>query len=93
MRRYTVYLLASTRRTLYCGVTSDLEKRVREHKAGIGSDFTRRYHVHRLVWLQEFGEVLDAIACEKQIKGWARAKKVRLIERENPEWRDLAEEA
>ena len=91
-RSYYVYILASQRNgTLYIGVTNDLERRVFEHKRGDGGGFTRKYHVHRLVWFQEFGDIHDAIAREKQLKGWNRAWKIRLIEERNSGWNDLSE--
>ena len=90
MKRYWVYLLASHNRRLYVGVTNDLERRVREHKAGEGSAFTQRYHIHRLVYFEEHMDVRDAICREKEIKGWRRARKLALIESANAGWMDLA---
>ena len=89
-RQYFVYIMASVRRTLYIGVTSNLERRVYEHKQGLAKGFTSRYHVGRLVHVEDFANVDDAIAREKQLKRWSRSKKVALIERENAEWRDLS---
>lgn len=83
-------MLASTSRVLYVGVTNDLGRRVAEHRAGEGGAFTRRYRVHRLVYMEEHPDVRDAIARGKTIKGWTRARKVALVEDSNPEWRDLA---
>jgi putative endonuclease len=84
--------LASKRNgTLYVGVTNDLARRVGEHRNGIASVFTKRYGVKILVWYEVQDDVNRAIAREKQIKGWNRAWKLRLIERHNPQWRDLAE--
>jgi len=88
---YWVYLLASRSRVLYVGVTSHLEQRIHQHKTGAVIGFTSRYAVNQLVFLEECGRIEDAIAREKQIKGWSRAKKIALIEMENPEWVDLAE--
>ena len=91
MSAYYVYMLASKRNgTLYVGVTNGLARRVCEHREGIGSKFTARYGVHLLVWFEIHSGVNQAIAREKQIKGWNRAWKLRLIERANPQWRDLA---
>jgi putative endonuclease len=87
---YFVYLLASRRNgTLYVGVTNDLARRVLEHKEGTVPGFTRRYDVDILVWFESFADIHDAIAREKQLKGWNRAWKVRLIEKTNPVWNDL----
>ena len=76
--------------TLYTGVTNELKKRVADHFAGIGSDFTSRYHFDRLVHFETFDYIVDAIAREKQIKGLTRAKKIALIKTHNPTWRDLS---
>jgi putative endonuclease len=90
MKRYFVYILASRRNgTLYAGITSDLEGRVLQHKLGEFEGFTKKYHVHKLVWFEEYGNVWDAIAREKQIKKWNRGWKIALIERTNANWTDL----
>lgn len=86
-----VYIASSQSRTLYVGVTNDLQRRMWEHKEGVGSGFTTRYHITRLVHYEAFADIRDAIAREKQIKRWRREKKVRLIEEENPGWVDLSE--
>jgi putative endonuclease len=83
--------MASKSGVLYVGVTNDLERRVWEHKSKEVPGFTADYSVDRLVWFEEFREVRDAIAMEKRIKGWSRAKKVALIEAMNPRWEDLSE--
>jgi putative endonuclease len=85
-----VYILASHRNgTLYIGVTSDLIKRVWEHKSDLVEGFTKRYSVHDLVW-HEMHETMDsAIAREKAVKEWKRSWKIELIEKENPEWKDI----
>ncbi|MFL5617722.1 MAG: GIY-YIG nuclease family protein [Gemmatimonadaceae bacterium] len=88
-RTYYVYILANRSRTLYTGVTSDLVRRLSEHRAGIAFGFTRRYAVHRLVHVETATNPRDAIAREKQIKRWSRAKKIALIEATNPEWHEL----
>ena len=81
---------ASSRRgTLYIGVTSDLVKRVYEHKQDLVEGFTKRYRVHTLVYYELFEDMSQAIGREKQLKKWQRAWKIELIERMNPEWRDL----
>ncbi len=90
--QYFVYILASRTRRLYVGVTNDLIRRVCEHKAGTASRFTRRYGITRLVCSESTPSVSDAIAREKQIKGWLRYRKVALIEAQNPAWADLSAE-
>jgi putative endonuclease len=87
---YYVYMMASKSRTLYVGMTSDLERRVFEHKNKLVPGFTRKYNITRLVWFEEFADPLQAIEGEKRIKGWRREKKVALIEKTNPAWDDLA---
>ena len=85
-----VYLLASRRNgTLYVGVTSDLIKRVYEHREGLLDGFTKRYGVHDLVWYEVHERMESAILREKQLKKWPRAAKVRLIEQSNSGWCDL----
>jgi putative endonuclease len=85
--------MSSLSRTLYTGVTNDLERRVNEHKSGAVPGFTKRYRIDRLVYFQETSDVAAAIAAEKQIKGLIRPKKIALIEEENPTWRDLSAES
>jgi len=88
---YFVYLLASKRNgTLYVGVTNDLARRVAEHGDKVVPGFTRRYGVTILVWYEVYDDINDAIAREKQLKGWNRAWKLRLIEKNNSGWNDLA---
>jgi len=87
---FWVYILASKSRRIYIGVTNDIERRVREHKQGEIEGFTRRYKINRLVYRERFHYVDNAIAREKEIKGWDRAKRVALIESENPTWEDLS---
>jgi putative endonuclease len=89
---YWVYIMASWSRVLYIGVTSDIEGRLYEHRTEDPRSFTSRYRVHRLVYIEEYTWVDDAIAREKQLKTWRRSKKVALIESENPEWIDLSKE-
>jgi putative endonuclease len=91
-RTYYVYILANKSRTLYVGVTNNLERRVYEHKHNLVAGFTSRYRIDRLVYFEETGDVQAAIAREKQLKGWLRAKKVALIESVNPTWEDLSAE-
>ena len=85
-----VYILASKRNgTLYIGVTSDLTKRVWEHKNDLVEGFTKRYGVHRLVWYEPHESMESAIKREKSIKEWKRVWKLELIESSNPDWEDL----
>lgn len=89
-KRYYVYMLASKRcGTLYTGVTSDLIKRVWQHKEGLAEGFTKRYGVKLLVWFEVHEDVNTAISREKAIKKWNRAWKIRLIQERNPGWNDL----
>ena len=88
---YYVYILANTTNsTVYIGVTSDLMRRLWEHRNDVIEGFTKRYHVHKLVYYETFQDVQEAIAREKQLKRWRRAKKNALIESVNPAWEDLA---
>ena len=88
---YSVYILANkTNSTVYIGVTGDLMRRVQEHRNDLIEGFTKRYHVHKLVYYETFQDVQEAIAREKQLKGWRRARKDALIESVNPTWADLA---
>lgn len=91
-RTYWVYILPNRAGMLYVGVTNDLQRRVQEHRQGLGAGFTSRYGLDRLVYFEDSGDVHAAIAREKQLKGWNRAKKAALIESRNPDWRDLAAE-
>lgn len=87
-----VYILASKRNgTLYVGVTSDLRKRIWEHKNDLIQGFTKKYGVHRLAYFELYEDMTEAIIREKQIKKWNRAWKLELIERANPGWNDLWE--
>jgi putative endonuclease len=90
MAHYFVYMLASRRNgTLYVGVTNDLARRIAEHKEKVVPGFTKRYGVDILVWYETYSDIQDAIAREKQIKGWNRAWKIRLLEKRNSGWNDL----
>ncbi|MDP1644484.1 MAG: GIY-YIG nuclease family protein [Thiobacillus sp.] len=92
MKQPCVYMLASQRNgTLYIGVTSDLIKRVWEHKQDFVEGFTKKYGVHDLVWYELHEDMLTAIAREKALKEWKRGWKLELIEKMNPEWKDLYE--
>jgi putative endonuclease len=89
-RRYYVYIMSNAARTIYVGVTNNLERRVYEHKHKLVPGFTQRYDLVHLVYYAETEDVREAIAREKQIKGWLRSKKVALIEEMNPHWEDLS---
>jgi putative endonuclease len=90
MKRFFVYILASERNgTVYTGVTSDLVRRVWEHRQKATPGFTERYNIGRLVYFVELATAHEAITREKQIKKWNRAWKLRLIEETNPNWDDL----
>jgi putative endonuclease len=90
-RRYYVYIMASRSLTLYTGITDDVCRRALEHKAGVLKGFTKQYNIDRLVYYEVFKYVNNAIAREKQIKAWTRAKRLALIKSTNPTWQDLAE--
>ena len=90
MRQYYVYILANAARTLYTGVTSDLEGRLDNHRRKAVPGFTARYGIDRLVYYEATGDIHSALQREKQIKGWRRERKVALIEIANPEWRDIS---
>jgi putative endonuclease len=89
---YYVYIVASKSRVIYVGMTAFLMARVLSHRAGDGSEFTRKYKIHRLVYYEVFHSVGAAIARETEIKKWRREKKVALIVQKNPTWEDLASE-
>lgn len=89
-RRFCVYILASKPYgTLYVGVSSDLPKRIWEHRKGVTDGFTKKYGVKRLVYYEVFDDVRNAIHREKRLKKYKREAKIKLIERSNPEWKDL----
>jgi len=90
VRDYWVYIMTNLGNTvLYTGVTNDLTRRVRQHRAGVGSAFTSRYKTHKLVFYERFVRITDALAAEKRIKAGSRAKKIKLIKERNPQWNDL----
>jgi putative endonuclease len=90
---FAVYILASGRNgTLYTGITSDLPARIYQHREGVADGFTKEYGVKNLVWYEIHGDAMAAITREKQIKKWNRLWKLNLIEKSNPEWRDLYRE-
>jgi putative endonuclease len=87
---YYVYIMASQRRVIYVGVTSNLEQRVYQHKTHVFAGFTARYNVNLLVYFERFATIHAAIAREKEIKAWRRHKKLALIGSLNPKWKDLS---
>jgi putative endonuclease len=94
MRRewhFAVYIMASKSRQLYTGMTNDLHNRVFQHKNDLLDGFTKQYKIHRLVYFENYSQVINAINREKEIKGWRREKKIALIKTMNPTWDDLAE--
>jgi len=91
-RTFHVYMLAGKSGVLYTGITNNLVRRVWEHKQKRIPGFTQKYNVTNLVWFEAHGRALSAIAREKQIKAWGRAKKVALITAMNPQWKDLSGE-
>ena len=89
MHKYYVYILTNVKRNvMYIGVTNNLENRVAEHRSGKGGGFTRQYRVNTLVYAEEYQYIEDAIAREKQLKGWRRSKKDELVASANPTWAD-----
>ena len=91
-QRYYVYIMASRSLTLYTGVTNSIRRRSYEHRRGMVEGFTKKYRIERLVYYEAFQYVNNAIAREKQIKSWTRAKRLALIASLNPTWRDLSED-
>ena len=90
VKQYYVYIMTNKRRTLYTGVTNNLERRVSEHQRRLLHGFTTDYSIRFLLYYEAWPDIRAAIAREKQIKGWARARKMALIESVNPAWRDLS---
>jgi putative endonuclease len=90
-RRYYTYIVANRSRVIYVGITNNIERRVTEHRKRAIPGFTATYRCDRLVWFERYGTPSAAIAREKELKGWRRARKIELIERENPTWVDLSE--
>jgi putative endonuclease len=91
-KTYYVYILTSKHNgTLYTGVTNNLERRIYAHKNNLIEGFTKRYNVHKLVYYEKTNDKNEALLFEKKIKKWNRAWKIRLIEKDNPQWKDIAE--
>ena len=89
--QYCVYIMANQSGTLYVGVTGNIKERVHHHKQKLIDGFTKKYNIDRLVHVETFGDVVSAIAREKAVKGWRRARKIDLIQTSNPKWRDLSD--
>ena len=87
---YTYIIATKNNAMLYIGVTNDLQRRLYEHKNKLIDGFTKRYNISKLVYFEEYADIEEAIAREKQLKGWTRAKKDKLIEKENPKWDELS---
>jgi putative endonuclease len=93
IKTYYVYILASKRNgTLYIGVTNDLQRRIYEHKNNLLEGFSKKYSIHYLVYFEDINDVNSALQREKQFKRWTRKWKLELIEKFNPDWRDLADD-
>jgi len=92
MKQYYVYIMTNQSGTLYIGVTNNLTRRIYAHKQGIGGKFTSKYRITRLVYFEETRDIHAAIAREKQLKGWTRARKLELVAINNPKWVDLSAE-
>jgi putative endonuclease len=89
-KQYYVYIMSNDHRTLYIGVTNNLERHVYQHKHHLLEGFTAKYHLTKLVYYASTNDVREAIAREKHLKGWTRARKIALVEETNPEWEDLS---
>ncbi len=90
--QYHFYIMTNKSGTLYTGITNDIKKRVYEHKNKLIPGFTKKYNISRLIYFETFSDVYSAISREKTIKGWLRKKKIELIRKTNPDWKDLAED-
>ena len=90
MREYYVYIMTNSTRTLYIGVTNNLVRRVYEHKQKLVEGFTKKYNITMLMYYEVADDIHEAIAREKQLKGWRRSRKVDLISSFNPQWKDLS---
>ena len=90
--QYYVYIMTNKSETLYVGMTNNIKKRVYEHKNKIIDGFTKKYNIRRLLYFETFGDSNSAIAREKTIKGWLRKKKIELLSKTNPHWKDLSED-
>ncbi len=91
-KSYYIYIISSFKKVLYIGITSNLRKRIWEHREGVVDGFTKKYNIKMLVYYEVYDDPETAIKREKQLKRWRREKKLKLIESMNPEWKDLYEE-
>jgi putative endonuclease len=89
MKNYYVYILSNASKTLYIGVTNNLERRIYDHKNKLIDGFTKKYNLNKLIYYETTTDIREAIYREKQLKGWLRRKKIKLIELVNPNWDDL----
>lgn len=89
MKNYYVYIVTNHSKTLYIGITNNLKRRIYEHKNKLIKGFTEKYNINKLIYYEETSDVRIAIEREKELKGWKREKKIRLIEEQNPLWVDL----
>ncbi|HSW93351.1 MAG TPA: GIY-YIG nuclease family protein [Gammaproteobacteria bacterium] len=90
MKNFYVYILSNATRTLYIGVTNNLERRMYEHKNKLIDGFTKKYNLTKLVYYETTESIIEGIYREKQLKGWLRSKKIELIGKDNPGWDDLS---
>jgi putative endonuclease len=93
MPDYYIYIMSNRTDVLYIGITNNLDRRIAEHVEGAVPGFTQKYYLGRLVYFESYANAVDAIAREKQLKGWRREKKIKLIESLNPKWSDLSRSA
>lgn len=91
MKQYCVYIITNKSGTLYIGVTSNLRKRIWEHKNKVVDGFSKKYNIDKLIYFEQTEDVISAITREKQLKNWNRTKKIKLIENINKNWQDLYE--
>lgn len=92
MKQYCVYILTNNSGTLYIGITGNLRRRILEHKNKVVEGFTKKYHIDKLVYFEQTENVISALEREKQLKRWSRVKKMGLINKLNPNWKDLYNE-
>jgi putative endonuclease len=91
MNEYWVYIMSNVSKTLYIGITNNLQRRIQEHKLGMTPGFVEQYNIKKLVHMESTNDIYSALNREKQLKGWSRSKKINLIESSNPNWNDLSD--